>query len=322
LEEYKLETDPNNNDSDQDGLSDGDEVNIFNTDPLKTHTAGNPKYSDADFMRGGYDIKTDKKMTEGQIKELTDRMNQEGLHQPTLTTLGDALIKIYNFGENSNKTSTSTPETLNIDQSLEAKQDRDAQRSNTIKNIGIALIKYQTDNKSFPKTTDFKDMHNQIKPYLKVATNPEDPINKEPYIYTYVSTEAGDDFTLTFYSEVAAQIIKKHAADAQKDKTQEEANIFDDQRRNDLQTLRSALLLYSAQNVAGNQEYVFPAEDKYKVNLVPTYITAIPKDPKTQTDYEYKVGETFDTFTLKTILDNPATGTTGYLCNQEECRNY
>jgi hypothetical protein len=69
--------------------------------------------------------------------------------------------------------------------------------------------------------------------------------------------------------------------------------------------------------------YVFPASDKYKSELLNNgYISQIPKDPKTDKDYEYKVGEQFDTFTLKTILDNAPEGTTGYLCNQEECRNY
>jgi|GEM_PF-1271156 len=47
--EQDLGTDPNNNDSDFDGLTDGDEINIYGTDPLDTD-------SDNDTMPDGYEI--------------------------------------------------------------------------------------------------------------------------------------------------------------------------------------------------------------------------------------------------------------------------
>ena len=127
---------------------------------------------------------------------------------------------------------------------------------------------------------------------------------------------------MSFFIEVGNQIIKKHAADAQKDSQGEQSAIYDDQRKNDLENLRTALLLYSNKNVAGNQEYVFPSADKFKTSLVPEYVSVIPKDPKTGQDYLYQVSDTFNTFTLKSILDNPPTGTSGYLCNQEDCHTY
>ncbi len=329
LEEFKINTDPNNNDSDQDGLSDGDEVNVFGTDPNNKNTAGDLKYNDADYIKGGYDIKTGQLYAIEKINEIKEKLEEKGVHPPTLSTLGDALLKIYGFTiktetENSPKdTGTQATSTdVSINQSLEAKQDRDAQRSLTIKNIGIALIKYYADNNTYPNTKDFKEMYDKVKIYLKVATNPIDPINKDVFVYAYAPNEKLDDYILSFYSEVANQIIKKRSADAQKDKSAEEANIFDDQRRSDLENLRSVLLLYSQAHIAGNSNYVFPAIDKYKTELVPTYLSVIPKDPKTKADYEYKTNETFDTFTLKAVLDNPASGTTGFLCNQEECRNY
>lgn len=338
-EEFGLKSDPNNSDSDQDGLSDGDEVKIFGSDPLKTHSGSDTNYSDSDYAKGGYDLKTGQKYTEAETIALSNKMKQFGVHPPTTQTLQDALVNLYKFTDwnavpvppepptatgtplNTGPAATSSP-LSGFDTSVSAQQDRDAQRSATIQNIGMALIKYYADTKTYPKTAKFAEMHATIKPYLKVATRPEDPVNKEPYVYSYQPSADGKDYTLSFYSEVAGQIIKKHASDAQKAMDEQQASIFDDQRKTHLQMLQTALLLYSNKNASGNQDYVFPTESKYKADLMPNYITQIPKDPKTGADYEYEVSETFDTFTLKAVLDNPSTGTTGYLCNQEECRNY
>lgn len=327
LREQQLTTDPNNPDSDQDGLADGDETNIFQSSPLISHTGNDAQYSDSDFIKGGYDITTNKLMDSEKIAEISRKMKDLGLHQPTLTTLLDSISKIYNFTpDNGTQAAPLTPATTSplsgLDVSVEAKQDRDTQRSGTIKNIELALVKYQNDNKQYPPINDFVSMYNMVKPYLRVATNPTDPINKDIYIYTYISESGGKDFTLSFYSEVANQLIKKHVSDAQKDASSEQANIYDDQRKNDLENLRSALLIYSNQNIAGTQEYVFPSMDKYKTALVPDIISIIPKDPKTGQDYLYQVSETFNSFTLKAVLDNTPTGYSGYLCNQEECRTY
>jgi hypothetical protein len=337
LEEYKLGTDPNNPDSDNDGLSDGDEVHIFGSNPLQDHSGVNKKYSDLDYAKQGYDFTTDKKYTDQQIAAITNKMKQSGLHEPSIKTLKDILISLYNFTDwtvspqpTATGTASSTLPNLasssplsGMDTSVSAQQDRDAQRSSTIKNIGIALLKYFQDNKAYPSTSLFSEMFAKIKPYLKVATNPDDPVNKSPYVYGYELSADGTDFTLSFYSETAGQLIKKHAADAQNDLNADQAAIFDDQRKSDLEMLKTALLLYSSQNSGSSQNNVFPTEAKYKTDLVAAQdIPQIPKDPKTGLDYEYQVSDTFDTFTLKAILDNPAKGTTGYLCNQDECRNY
>jgi hypothetical protein len=330
LQEYKLGTDPNNPDSDQDGLSDGDEVNIFGTDPLNSHTGNDPKYTDADFIKGGFDIATNKKMSASEIAAISAKMRQFGLHEPTITTLSSVLCPLYNFcGQNSATAATSTLPSMasstnptRLDESVEAKQGRDAQRSDTIKNIEIALVKYEGDNNSYPQTNDFNVMYSDVKLYLKVATDPIDPINTAPYVYSYSSNASGTDFSLSFYSEVAVQPISKDAADAIKDANDEQASIYDNQRETDLESIRTALLLYSQNNVADTQDYAFPTKDKYKTVLVPEYIAVIPVDPKTSADYDYEVSPTFNTFTLKTLLDNPPTGTTGYMCNQDSCQNY
>ncbi|MCL5666714.1 MAG: hypothetical protein M1383_03010 [Patescibacteria group bacterium] len=333
LAEFNLQTDPNNADSDQDGLADGDEAMVFGSDPLEKYSAGDTKYSDADFIKGGYSIThPDRLLTPEELNALSQKMNQVKLHQPTVSTLGQSLSDLYRFGDpaaaNSASStpgttaSTTAPSKLNVDLSPEAKQDRDTQRSLAIKSLGIALVKYFEDNKIFPSTSNFKLMADAVKPYLKTAVNTDDPLNQDQYVYSYETAENTNDFTLSYYSESVGQIIKKHYSDAQKDKNTEDAAIYDNQRKTDLEMLRTALLLYSNNNIAGNQDYVFPITDKYKTSLVPSFISQIPKDPKTGQDYEYQVSGTFNTFTLKTPLDNPAAGTTGYLCNQEECRNY
>jgi hypothetical protein len=127
---------------------------------------------------------------------------------------------------------------------------------------------------------------------------------------------------LSFYSEVAGQPISKNAADAVRDANNEQSAIYDNQRETDLESIRTALLLYSQNNAAGGQDYVFPTKDKYKTAIVPQYISVIPVDPKTGAAYDYEVSPTFNTFTLKTLLDNPPTGATGYMCNQDNCQNY
>ncbi len=327
LEEYKKSTDPNNPDSDKDGLSDGDEVNVFSGNPLDSHTAKNPKYSDKDSTLFSFSLVTDKKYTTAELSVIKGKIKEFGLHSPTQDSLGDVLLTTYEFSDPKypivpKKTATSTPE--GFDDSVESKQDRDAQRSSVIKTVGIALVRFYEDNKSFPKTSDFKEMYTQIKPYVKTATNPQDPINQGVFVYSYNISEDGKDYTLSFFSESVSQAIKKHFADAQKDKIQEEGDIFDNLRRTDLETLRSALLIYSAKNLPSSSasDFVFPQTGKLQSALVPDFISALPKDPKTQKEYEYKAGEKFDTFTLKSFFDNPKSGTTGYMCNQEECTEY
>lgn len=53
VREQELGTDPNKADTDNDGLSDGDEVLIWKTDPLKADTDGDG-YLDGDEVRNGY----------------------------------------------------------------------------------------------------------------------------------------------------------------------------------------------------------------------------------------------------------------------------
>ncbi len=317
--EYDTGTDPNNNDSDSDGIADGDESLIFNSDPLLSKTFREGEYRDSDFIRGGYDVQTNEPYTNERLTTIKTTIKQYGLHQPTLTTLGALSFQLYEF------TDPSLPALpADLDVSPQAKLDRDSQRQATIKKIGSALLKYQAEKKSYPPTDDFVVMADMIKTYNTVATNYNDPIAREPYIYGYNATSNNADFVLTYYSETQNQLIKYFAKDAQANSTKDNSKASDDQRKLDLENIRQALLVYSSTQLDPNstQEFVFPPADKYKSSLIPRYITQMPTDPVTKLDYIYQVGATFDTFTIKAILQNPSTGTTGYLCNQDECRNY
>ncbi len=337
LQEFELSTDPNNSDSDQDGLADGDEVNIFNSNPSKTSTVNDETYNDGQYIKGAYNPNLkDKQLTASEIDTITQKIKNLGIHQPTIRTLGESLLTIYKISQspNTEPTATSTPQSNSsttpasedplsgLETTAEAKQDRDTQRSNSIKNIAIALVKFNIDKKVFPKTTDFGLMYAEVKIYSRVAINPQDPINKDKYLYTYAPEKDGQDFVLTFFSESQNQYIKTRSADGKKYILQDQSAIYDDQRKINLDSFRSALLVYSSQNVSGNQEYVFPLKEQLQKALVPTLIGEIPKDPKTNEPYEYQVSEDFQSFTLKALLDAPPVGKSGYLCNQEECRVY
>jgi hypothetical protein len=331
LSEFKLLTDPNNKDSDQDGLADGDEVKIFNSDPNKTSTASDEKYNDGQYLRGGYDVLVkDKLLTQEQISQISDKLKLNGIHSPTEQTLGDSLLKLYNFSQNRDlnnlKNTTTTPISTNpldgLETTVEAKQDRDTQRSTTIKNLAIALVKYFNDKKAYPASTDFSKMYSDVKIYSRVAINPLDPVNKDKFVYSYKPETNNQDFTLTFFSETQNQNIKTKSSDGKKYIELDQSAIYDDQRKTNLETLRSALLLYSSQNISGNAEYVFPTKEELAKALVPKLIGEIPKDPKNNEAYDYQVSEDFESFTLKALLDAPPIGKSGYLCNQEECRVY
>lgn len=318
LEEYNLNTDPNNPDSDSDGLADGDETHVFSSNPLKIRTANDDTYNDADYAKGGYSVLTKNQYTPAELSDVKLKIKQFGFHQPTVETLGDFAFQVYEFGSDNSANNTNS----GYDNTPQGKLDRDEARLTTIKKLGTALIKYKAAQGKFPASASFAEMVNAVKPYNNVATNPVDPINKDQYTYTYQMTSGGQDFVLTYYSETQNQIIKFKSQDALKSSDKEQAALNDETRIRDVDNIRSALLIYSESNIAGNMGYVFPSQTEYVSSLVPKYLTALPKDPKTNKAYEYTVSETFDTFTLKAILENPSAGTTGYLCNQEECRNY
>lgn len=319
-DENNFGTDPNNPDSDGDGLADGDEHHIFKSDPLLTRTYREGEYNDSDFVKGSYDIQTNLPYTPDQLTTLKAAVKERGLHQPTLTTIGTLALTIYDFTDPNAPDSSAMQ---NIDQSPQAKLDRDTQRQSTIKKIGGALIKYFESKKSYPIGSDFIAMSDAIGPFNTVATNYNDPINKEQYVYGYEGAASGSDFTLTYYSETQNQLIKYTAKNAQEAALKENAQKNNEQRIADLENITSALMIYSTANADSNstQINVFPTKEQYPSVLIPRYITTVPKDPN-GAEYAYEVSALYDTFTLKATFQNPSTGVTGYLCNPDGCRNY
>ncbi len=317
--EYDTGTDPNNNDSDKDGIADGDESLVFRSDPLLSKTYREGTYNDADFVKGGYDVQTNEPYTNERILTIKTSIKQYGLHQPTLTTLGTLSFQLYEF------TDPNLPALpADLDLSPQAKLDRDSQRQGTIKKVGAAIIKYQADKKSFPATDDFVVMADMIKSYNPVATNYNDPIARDPYIYGYSALNNNKDFVLTYYSETQNQLIKYFAKDAASDAAKDNSKALDDKRKADLESIQQALLIWSSTQLDPNSdaEFIFPPLNQLKTTLVPRYLTQIPTDPVSKLEYQYQVNATFDTFTIKATLQNPTAGTTGWICNQEECKAY
>lgn len=316
--EFERSTDPNNSDSDMDGIADGDEVNVFGSEPLQTQTYKGVPFNDADFVKGGYNFTNDVRYSPEELADIKSKIREFGLHQPTITTIGDVALKLYEFID---ETAPKLPD--NLDQSQGAKQTRDALRMETIKKVGAALLAYKEKQRSFPRAKDFVSMVEMIKEYNNVATTYNDPIGLERFVYGYQASEDGLDFTLTYYSETLNQLIKYKPADAVSDSAKDDSPLVDLQRKVDLEKIKDALLLYSSGQIDPKSpvSYVFPTKERYTTELA-RFLTSIPKDPVTKEDYEYQVGPNFDTFTLRAKLQRPPAGTTGYLCNQLECREY
>lgn len=93
VDELPERTLPTNPDTDGDGLSDGDEVNIFKTSPIKDVTDTRPaaienRYTDGSQIKNGYDPLTPGLKINPTRQSQIDRSQGEyGLHEPTISTL-------------------------------------------------------------------------------------------------------------------------------------------------------------------------------------------------------------------------------------------
>ncbi len=92
-DEFKAGTNPLNPDTDSDGLADGDEVNIFKTEPTLKFTdrrevVATNNWTDGYQIKNGFDPLTPAlKFTEVRKKQILDSGKQFKLHEPSITTL-------------------------------------------------------------------------------------------------------------------------------------------------------------------------------------------------------------------------------------------
>ncbi len=93
-DEFKAGTNPLNPDTDADGLADGDEVNIYKTDPTLKYTdrreiVATNDWSDGFQIKNGFDPLTPAlALTAVRKQQIADATLQFKLHEPTITTLG------------------------------------------------------------------------------------------------------------------------------------------------------------------------------------------------------------------------------------------
>jgi hypothetical protein len=316
LQEQQLGTDPTNPDTDGDGLADGDEVNVFNTDPLNSHTGGNALYTDSADVQYKYNSHTQQKYTDADLVQVAANIAKYSLHAPTTTTLDSSLISFFTAYESqTNSTTSGTPDALN----------RDTERLTAIKLIGYAILKYQQQIGSYPDTTSYDEMISDIKPMLSgIAVNTIDPTNVAPYVYTYASVNSGADFNLGYYSETQNKAITYHAADVTKFQAGDISSQRDTQRLSDLQMISQALDLYSNDhaNPSNPTQSVYPMQSTWKQELSPKYVTTIPQDPLTKQDYVYTVSQDNATYGLQAQLENSVGGKSKYLCTSDGCNYY
>jgi plastocyanin len=108
-DEFVAQTDPTLNDSDADSLADGDEVNVYLTEPLKKFTDSRPVsqqggYTDGSQIKNGYDPLTPGlKMTQVRLDQIKEAILKYGLHEPTVTLMAQPLSKTVNINIVNNK---------------------------------------------------------------------------------------------------------------------------------------------------------------------------------------------------------------------------
>lgn len=326
-QEFKALTDPNNADSDKDGIADGDEVNIFHYNPQNSITSGNIKYDDAAEARAKYNASTAKPFTDEELTAIALNISKFGLHEPTITTLGPDLTAQYtNFGRSAIVVPDPNAASSSASAAPEAGAlDRDTQRADTIRQIGFALLQYKQSNPKFPVTSIFDDMIKAIKPLIQSkAINTTDPKNTAPYVYSYASVSGGSDFKLGYYSETQNQVITINLKDVTATYNKQQSSQRDTQRKADLETIASILENFSVDNANPNvpNEKIYPDQATWKTDLAPKYITALPQDPQTKQDYIYTVSQNKDTYALQAVLENPPTGKKGYACTADGCTYY
>jgi hypothetical protein len=318
LEEFKKGTDPNNSDSDADRLADGDEVNIFNFNPLTANTSGNTKYNDLEDIKNQWNAAVGHKFSDEELKTVAVNVGKYGFHSPTTESLTPEQVLFYtNYGKTEEAPKPTEPQPGAL--------DRDTQRSDTINRLGIALLSYKQSNKTFPNTNSFEDMIKAIKPLIiSKAINTTDPTNKSPFVYAYEAVNGGQDFKLSYFSETQNKAVIINAGISQKASIQDQSIQRDTIRKSNIEQIATALELYANDNTdpLDPEQRLYPTNEAWRTAISPDYLTTLPKDPQTNKDYSYTAKDGGKSFELKTALELPPQGKSGYACIRDECDFY
>ncbi|MBI3952759.1 MAG: hypothetical protein HY336_02285 [Candidatus Doudnabacteria bacterium] len=92
-EEFRRNTDLKKPDTDSDGLADGDEANIYKTDPTEKYTdkrsvVAENNFTDSHQIKNGYDPLTPGlKFTDTRNQQIADDIAKYGLHEPSIESL-------------------------------------------------------------------------------------------------------------------------------------------------------------------------------------------------------------------------------------------
>ena len=101
--EFKANTMPTSPDTDSDGLADGDEINIYKTDPTLQYTDPREIVSENDWtdgfqIKGGYDPLTPGlKFTDSRKQQIEADTLKFPLHEPTISSLGQTQSSTANW---------------------------------------------------------------------------------------------------------------------------------------------------------------------------------------------------------------------------------
>jgi hypothetical protein len=94
IEEYNYQTNPNDSDTDKDGIADGDEVKIFSIDPTKKDST-NSGTEDFSKLKSCFDpaLRTsgiNNKISNEKKSQIAKNVSENRLHEPTITNLKKA----------------------------------------------------------------------------------------------------------------------------------------------------------------------------------------------------------------------------------------
>lgn len=315
IDEFKYGTDPNNKDSDKDEIADGDEFHIFGSNPLSDRTAGDPKYTDKDYIANGFNpLIVGKKYTLEELETIKTRVKAlGGVHQPTLSGLGLKGAELYGLS----KEDESIP---GVDTDPKKVIERDVARNESIRAISIGVMQYMEANKKYPKVQNMAELLVQLKPYIKDGTIGTDPINKGKYVFSY-ELKSTDEFELRYVSETEKTVIRVDKNTASEYRNASAASENDQKRIASIELIRDGLINYYLGQAV--EESAYPLVSELEKVLVPGFLDELPNDPETGLPFEYVPDAERKSFKIKTKLEKPLAGKNGYECDSSrDCRYY